>query len=148
MLHVAAVAPDFNLPDQNSVNHKLSDYIGQWVLLYFYPKDDTPGCTTEACSVQENLSKFEQLHVIVLGISADPVQSHQNFAQKYGLHFTLLSDSKKDTISAYEAGGIFTKRISYLIDPHGKIFKAYNAVDPDTHVATVLADLESVKASE
>lgn len=148
MLHVAVDAPDFNLPDQNSVHHKLSDYIGQWVLLYFYPKDDTPGCTTEACSVQENLSKFEQLHVTVLGISADPIHSHQNFAQKYGLHFTLLSDSKKDTIDAYEAGGIFTKRISYLINPQGKIFKAYDSVNPDTHVAVVLADLEFAKASE
>ena len=148
MLHAATAAPDFNLPDQNSVNHKLSDYIGQWVLLYFYPKDDTPGCTTEACSVQENLSKFEQLHVTVLGISADPIPSHQNFAQKYGLHFTLLSDSKKDAIDAYEAGGIFTKRISYLVNPQGKIFKAYDTVNPDTHVAVVLADLESAKANE
>jgi peroxiredoxin Q/BCP len=141
MLESKTQAPDFVLQDQNSVEHTLSSYLGKWVLLYFYPKDDTPGCTTEACSVQENLSAFEQAHVTVLGISADPIHSHQKFAQKYGLHFTLLSDGKKEVINAYEAGGIFTKRISYLIDPQGRIYKAYPSVNPDTHVAEVLKDL-------
>ena len=145
MLTINTVAPDFTLPDQNSTDHTLSNYRGQWVLLYFYPKDDTPGCTTEACSVQENLAKLEQLHVKVLGISADPIHSHQKFAQKYGLNFTLLSDGKKEVINTYEAGGIFTKRISYLINPEGVIYKAYSDVNPDTHVAEVLADLGAVK---
>lgn len=144
MLLSKTLAPDFSLPDQNAVDHKLSDYLGQWVLLYFYPKDDTPGCTIEACSMQENLPKFDELGIKVLGISADPVSSHQKFAQKYGLNFTLLSDNKKEVINKYEAGGIFTKRISYLVDPQGQIFKAYENVKPETHVAEVLDDLSLV----
>lgn len=144
MLTPQTPTPDFTLPDQNAVDHKLSDYLGQWVLLYFYPKDDTPGCTIEACSVQDNLPKFEELKIKVLGISADPVSSHQKFAQKYGLNFTLLSDNKKEVINKYEAGGIFTKRISYLIDPQGQILKVYANVNPETHVAEVLEDLKQV----
>ena len=142
MLSSKIPAPDFTLPDQNAVDHKLSDYIGQWVLIYFYPKDDTPGCTIEACSIQDNLPKFQDLKIKVLGISADSVSSHQKFAQKYELNFALLSDDKKEAISKYEAGGIFTKRISYLIDPQGQIFKAYESVNPETHVAEVLEDLK------
>jgi peroxiredoxin Q/BCP len=144
MLAENTLAPDFTLPDQNSTDHKLSDYRGQWVLIYFYPKDDTPGCTTEACAIQDNLSKFEQQNVKVLGISADPIHSHQNFAQKYGLNFTLLSDGKKEVLSAYDAAGIFTKRISYLINPQGEIYKAYENVKPETHAEEVLADLQKV----
>ncbi len=144
MLPPQTSAPDFTLPDQNAVDHKLSTYLGQWVLLYFYPKDDTPGCTIEACSVQDNLSKFDDLKIKVLGISADPISSHQKFAQKYALNFTLLSDDKKEVISKYEAGGIFTKRISYLIDPQGEIFKAYENVNPETHVPEVLEDLNGI----
>lgn len=145
MLSEKTKAPDFTLPDQNSKDHKLSDCLGQWVLLYFYPKDDTPGCTTEACSVQENLAKFEELNIKVLGVSADPIHSHQKFAQKYGLNFTLLSDGNKEAINDYEAGGIFTKRISYLVDPQGQIYKAYADVNPETHVAQVLADMQSAQ---
>lgn len=144
MLLMQTFAPDFILPDQNGTDHKLADYLGQWVLLYFYPKDDTPGCTTEACSVQDNLPKFEELKIKVLGISADPVSSHQKFSQKYGLNFTLLSDGKKEVINKYEAGGIFTKRISYLIDPQGQIYRAYSNVNPETHVAEVLEDLNRI----
>jgi peroxiredoxin Q/BCP len=124
MLSSKILAPDFSLPDQNAVDHKLSDYIGRWVLIYFYPKDDTPGCTIEACSIQDNLPKFQDLKIKVLGVSADSTSSHQKFAQKYGLNFTLLSDDKKEVIKKYEADGIFTKRFSYLIDPQGQIFKA------------------------
>lgn len=142
MLSSKISAPDFTLPDQNAVDHKLSDYLGQWVLIYFYPKDDTPGCTIEACSIQDNLPKFQDLKIKVLGISADSTSSHQKFAQKYGLNFTLLSDDKKEVIKKYEADGIFTKRISYLIDPQGQIFKAYENVNPETHVTEVLEDLK------
>ena len=142
MLPLKTLAPDFSLSDQNAVDHKLSDYLGQWVLLYFYPKDDTPGCTAEACSMQDNLPKFNKLKIKVLGISADPISIHQKFAQKYGLNFTLLSDDKKEVINKYEASGIFTKRISYLIDPQGQIFKTYANVNPEAHVAEVLEDLK------
>ncbi len=144
MLPPKTPAPDFNLPDQDAKDHKLSDYLGQWVLLYFYPKDDTPGCTIEACSIQDNLPRFDELKIKILGISADPISSHQKFAQKYGLNFTLLSDDKKEAINKYEAGGIFTKRISYLVDPQGQIFKAYENVKPEMHAAEVLEDLKQV----
>lgn len=144
MLLTKTPALDFTLPDQNSIEHKLSDYLGQWVLLYFYPKDDTPGCTTEACSFQTKLPDFKNLNITVLGISADSIKSHQEFAKKYNLNFTLLSDIDKKVIKQYGAGGIFIKRISYLIDPKGKIYKAYDKVNPETHVAEVLADLKQL----
>lgn len=140
MLPEKTEAPDFELPDQNAVNHKLSDYRGQWVVLYFYPKDDTPGCTMEACSFQEKLADFDKLKVKILGVSADPTSSHWKFADKYGLNFTLLSDDKKEVIKKYEAEGIFTKRISYLIDPEGQIYKTYAGFKPETHADAVLAD--------
>jgi peroxiredoxin Q/BCP len=145
MLSSKTPAPNFTLPDQNCINHTLSDYLGQWVLLYFYPKDDTPGCTIEACSVQDNLSKFDNLKIKILGISADSVMSHQKFAKKYNLNFRLLSDTDKKVINTYGAGGVFIKRISYLIDPEGRIFKAYDNVKPETHVTEVLVDLNNAK---
>jgi len=141
MLPEKTPAPDFELPDQNAVNHKLSDYRGQWVVLYFYPKDDTPGCTGEACGFQEKLTDFEKLNVKILGVSADPTSSHYKFAAKYGLNFTLLSDDTREVIKKYDAFGIFTKRISYLIDPEGQIYKTYSEFKPDTHADAVLADL-------
>lgn len=141
MLAEKTLAPDFVLPDQNSVDHKLSDYRGQWVVLYFYPKDDTPGCTAEACLFQDYLSHFDKLKIKVLGVSADPVSSHRRFADKYNLNFTLLSDGNKEVIKKYEAEGIFTKRISYLIDPQGEIYKTYAEVKPDIHAEQILADL-------
>lgn len=143
MLPEKTPAPDFELPDQNATNHKLSDYRGQWVILYFYPKDDTPGCTAEACLFQDNLPDFEKLKIKVFGISADPVNSHRRFAEKYKLDFTLLSDVNKEVIKKYEAGGIFTKRISYLIDTQGQIYKAYAEVKPNTHAGELLADLRA-----
>lgn len=148
MLLEKTLAPDFVLPDQNSIDHKLSDYRGQWVVLYFYPKDDTPGCTGEACSFQDNLLKFEKFKIKILGISADPISSHRRFAEKYGLNFTLLSDDKKEVIKKYEAEGIFTKRISYLIDPQGQIYKAYAEVNPANHVEEVLADLRAAREAD
>ena len=143
MLLEKTVAPDFELPDQNAVHHKLSDYIGRWVVLYFYPKDDSPGCIGEACSFQEKINEFEKMNVKVLGVSADPTSSHYKFAQKYELNFTLLSDDARDVIKKYDAFGIFTKRISYLINPEGQIYKTYAEFKPDTHADTVLADLKA-----
>lgn len=147
MLTIKNPAPDFTLSDQNAQHRTLSNYLGQWVLLYFYPKDDTPGCTIEACSIQSNLPDFKKLNIVVLGISADSVESHQQFAGKYNLHFSLLADVDKEVIKKYEADGIFVKRISYLIDPEGKIYKAYDKVNPETHVTEVLKDLEQVELS-
>src|SRR3989344_876192 len=144
MLSEKTLAPDFELPDQNAVNHKLSDYHGRWIILYFYPKDDTPGCTAEACAFQDSLPNFDKLNIKILGISADPTSSHFKFAKKYELNFTLLSDDKKEVIKKYEAEGIFTKRISYLIDPQGQIYKTYAEFKPDTHAEAVLADLKVV----
>ena len=146
MLSEKTAAPDFELPDQNAVNHKLSDYLGRWVILYFYPKDDSPGCTMEACSFQDNLSELEKLNVKILGVSADPTSSHFKFAKKYELNFTLLSDDKKEVIKKYEAEGIFTKRISYLIDPQGRIHKTYAEFKPDKHADAILADLRAAGA--
>ncbi len=142
MLEEKTLAPDFTLPDQNSINYKLSDYLGQWVLLYFYPADDTPGCTAEACSFKDSLPNFTDIKVKVFGISTDSVDSHQKFAQKYNLNFTLLSDSEKEVVEKYEARGVIgTKRISYLINPEGEIYKAYEKVKPEIHAEEVLRDL-------
>ena len=143
-------APDFSLPDQNGINHALADYRGRYVLVYFYPKDDTPGCTTEACSFRDNLSHFEQLHTVVLGISADSADSHKKFSRKFSLHFTLLADATKKTVEHYGVWGkknfmgreyMGTLRTSFLIDPQGKIVKIYQSVKPPQHASEVLADL-------
>ena len=142
MLETNIKAPDFSLKDQDGKMHTLSHHRGGYVLVYFYPKDDTPGCTKEACIIRDLYGEFERMGVRVFGISADSVESHKQFAQKYALPFTLLSDPAKETIAAYGAsGGPFTKRISYLIDPDGIIVKAYADVDPMTHGGEILKDL-------
>lgn len=144
-------APDFTLLDQDGVPHTLSVHRGSRVLLYFYPKDDTPGCTKEACMLRDAMPDFDALDAIVFGVSADSVKSHKKFAEKYGLPFTLLADEQKDVVNAYgvwgrkkmmgrEYDGIF--RTSFLIGPDGVIEKVYENVKPETHAADVLADLK------
>jgi thioredoxin-dependent peroxiredoxin len=151
-LKAGQTAPDFLLPDQDGQRHKLSDYLGKWVLLYFYPKDDTEGCIAEACGLRDSLADFSSLGAKVLGVSADSVESHRKFAEKFGLPFTLLADPERRAIGAYGvwgekemAGkkfmGIF--RTSFLIDPTGKIVKIYEKVKPLGHAPEVLADLRS-----
>lgn len=135
------MAPDFELLDQNKEKHKLSNYSEQYVLIYFYPKDDTPGCTKEACMIRDNYDAFKEKKVKVFGISADSPESHQKFIEKYHLPFTLLSDEKKEVAKLYNADGIFLKRISYLIAPGGKIEKFYPNVDPANHADEILQDL-------
>ncbi|MFA6514830.1 MAG: peroxiredoxin [Candidatus Paceibacterota bacterium] len=131
---------DFNLVDQNGVAHKLSDYSGR-VLLYFYPKDDTPGCTKEACMITEVYDDFKKAGITVLGVSSDSPESHKKFAEKYNLPFTLLSDPSKIAIKAYGASSmLFTKRISYLIDK-GIIIKVYPKVDPASHAREILKEI-------
>lgn len=151
MLTVGNKAPAFTLPDQNGVKHSLKDYKGQWVLIYFYPKDDTPGCTKEACALRDNFPAFGKLKAKIFGVSADSVTSHKKFAEEYKLPFTLLADTEKKMISAYDVWqeksmygrkymGIV--RSSFLIDPTGKIAKIYPKVIPEKHAEEVLADLK------
>jgi len=147
MLEEKSIAPDFELLDQNSTKHKLSAYKGKWVLVYFYPKDDTPGCVTEGCAIRDEFDSFKNAGIIVLGVSADTVESHKRFQDKYGLPFPLLSDPTRKVIKQYDADGlIFTRRISYLISPQGKIAKAYAKVYPEGHAKQVLADVTELSA--
>ena len=140
-------APDFRLQDQNGDWRQLQDYRGKWLALYFYPRDDTPGCTTEACNFRDNIYLFRRIGAEVVGISVDDVKSHQEFAEKYQLPFTLLADSSGETVSAY---GVMrnllvvkmARRQSFLIDPEGRIAKHYAEVNPDTHSNQVLADIK------
>jgi peroxiredoxin Q/BCP len=139
-------APDFELIDQDGQLHSIEDYRGQWVALYFYPKDGTPGCTTEACEFRDNIFAFRNANCQVLGVSLDSAESHKSFAEKYGLPFPLLADIKGTTAVAYgvkseRMGMTMAKRQTFLIDPQGNIAKHYENVDPDTHSQEVLTDL-------
>ena len=154
MLTVGQKAPQFTLPDQDGTMHALKEYAGKWVLVYFYPKDDTPGCTIEACSVRDNLPKFTTHKAVVLGISTDSVASHKKFAQKHTLPFTLLADETKEVVTVYDVvkeKSMFGKkfegieRTSFLVDPQGIIAKIYYKVNPVTHVAAVLKDLQELQ---
>lgn len=149
-LTVGQTAPAFRLPDHTGMTRSLSDYAGQWVLLYFYPKDDTPGCTTEACTLRDNLPKFATMKAVVVGVSTDSVKSHAKFVKKYGLPFTLLADEDKTVVNQYGVWGeksfmgrkfMGTKRTSFLIDPSGKVAKIYESVKPAEHAEQVLADI-------
>jgi len=144
-------APDFRLQDQNGDWHELSQYRGQWVALYFYPKDDTPGCTTEACNFRDNIYAFKAIGANVVGISVDDVNSHKEFATKYKLPFTILADHTGATAEAY---GVLrdlkvtkiASRQSFLVNPDGVIVKHYEDVDPDSHTQDVLDDLKALMA--
>ena len=146
---VGSPAPDFHLQDQNGEWHDLADFRGQWLAVYFYPKDDTPGCTTEACNFRDNIYAFRAIGAAVVGISVDDVASHEQFASKYKLPFVILADESGATAEAY---GVLTdwkamkiaSRQSFLVDPEGVIAKHYGEVDPETHTQQVLADLEAL----
>jgi len=157
MLRIGRKAPLFKLFDQDGQEQTLKAQAGKWVLLYFYPKDDTPGCTKEACTIAEVYKDFKRLGVTVFGMSKDGVKSHKKFAEKYNLPFTLLSDPDMTTMDKYgalvmkqmygkEVRG--TNRISYLIAPDGKIAKAYPNVDPAGHALELLADIKAEKKLE
>ena len=133
-------APDFTLADQDGVEHTLSDYQGQKVLVYFYPKDDTPGCTKEACGLRDAYAEYEAANIVILGISYDNAESHRQFREKHSLPFTLLSDTEKKVAAAYGTRGIYPLAIrrSFLIDEEGRIKKIIKDVDVTTHSQDVL----------
>jgi peroxiredoxin Q/BCP len=145
-LRVGDKARDFTAQDQNGQGYSLKEYAGQWLLLYFYPKDFTPGCTTEACAMRDNFSELKK-HCQVVGVSADSVVSHKKFRVKHELPFTLLADPKREMIKSYGANGlVFPKRVSFLIDPGGIIRRIYSPVKPADHASQVLADLKELAA--
>ncbi len=153
MLKLKSKAPQFSLKDENGKVHKLSDYLGKYVLLYFYPKDDTSGCTKQACMIRDDFPNFRKLKCTILGVSIDSVESHLKFKQKYDLPFTLLSDEDKKVVQKYGVWAqksmygkkyMGTLRTSYLIDPKGKIVKIYENVKPEVHAEEVLEDLKSL----
>lgn len=147
-------APHFSLPDQDGVIRHLTDYEGTWVVLYFYSKDDTPGCTKEACSFRDGKEEFEKKGVTILGVSKDSVTSHKKFADKFHLNFPILSDESKEVIKSYGAWGEkkFMGRTfdgvirnTYLIDPKGTLVKTYQNVNPLTHAGEILRNLEKLQ---
>lgn len=155
MLKPGDTAPDFTLPDQEGKRHSLSDYKGDWILLYFYPKDDTPGCTAEACAIRDDYEAYGDTEITVLGVSTDTVKSHAKFATKYALPFTLLADEEKKVVAQYGVWGkkkfmgkdyMGTSRMSFLIAPDGKIAKVYDLVRPADHAEEVLADVRALRA--
>ncbi len=150
MLEVGTKAPEFTLPDQDGKMHQLKDYRGQKVILYFYPKDNTPGCTKQACGFRDLYPDIREKGAVVLGISKDSVASHKKFQEKYQLPFTLLSDENRDVIEAYDVwkekkmyGKSFLGivRTTYLIDEDGIIVKASGKVKPGEDPANALAEL-------
>ncbi len=149
---VGAAAPEFELPDQTGQLHSLEDYRGQWVVLYFYPKDETPGCTTQACEFRDNIFAFRELNAQVLGVSLDDVDSHKAFADNHSLPFALLSDIDGRTSDSYGVktrmlGMTVAKRQTFIIDPDGNIAKHYDAVKPGEHSEAVIADLKLLSAT-
>lgn len=149
---VGQAAPEFELPDQQGHLHSLEDYKNQWVVLYFYPKDETPGCTTEACEFRDNIFAFRKLGAQILGVSLDDVESHKAFAENHNLPFPLLADTDGEISSAYGVktrmfGMTVAKRQTFIIAPDGTIVKHYEKVKPEEHSAEVLADLERLGAS-
>jgi thioredoxin-dependent peroxiredoxin len=139
-------APDFELLDQDSTPHRLSHYRGSWVLLYFYPQDDTSGCTVEACSVRDSYQTLQSRGVVVFGVSVDSVSSHKLFDTKYSLKFILLSDENKTVSKAYgvlKDTGDKAQRISFLINPLGVVVKVYSEINPENHINEVLRNLAS-----
>ena len=148
-------APNFILLDQGGVIRSLSDYVGKWIVLYFYPRDDTPGCTTEACSFRDERDAIAEFgKAVVIGVSKDSVKSHKKFADKHGLNFTILSDESLDVIKAYGAWGersmygrkfMGVIRSTVIIDPKGNIAREYPKVNPRKHAAEIIKDLKELQ---
>lgn len=150
--NIGEPAPLFSLKNQHNETVSLEQYKGQWVVLYFYPKNDTPGCTTEACSFRDNINKLIEKQAVILGVSVDSVESHEAFAKKYELPFSLLADP--DGTVAKQYGALtdlkfvrWASRHSFIINPQGRIAKRYLNVDPQQHVKEVLDDLNALQRS-
>ncbi|MCR4608739.1 MAG: thioredoxin-dependent thiol peroxidase [Eubacterium sp.] len=150
MLEIGSKAPDFELPDQNGVVHKLSEYKGKKVVLYFYPKDSTPGCTKQACNFGELMPQFTEKGAVIIGVSKDSVASHKKFEEKYGLPFTLLSDTERVVIESYDVWkekknygkvSMGVVRTTYLIDEEGIIIKAFGNVKAADNPAQMLGEI-------
>jgi peroxiredoxin Q/BCP len=143
-------APGFRLQDQNGAWHTLEQYRGRWVVLYFYPKDFTPGCTTEVCAFRDDIAALRKAGAEVLGVSLDDVKSHGEFASKYKVPFPLLSDGQHAVAASYgvltsRLGFSYARRETFLIDPQGRVARRYENVDPKDHSKQVLADLEALR---
>lgn len=156
MLQVGDVAPDFALSDMNGKVWRLSEQRGKWVVVYFYPKDDTPGCTVEACSFRDNLPQFESRSAQIFGISTDDEASHEAFTKKFDLNFPLLADPERLAVDAYGAYGekvlaghtyLGTFRHSYLVAPDGRIARIWREVVPDVHADEVKAAIDELSAA-
>ncbi len=157
MLKVGKKAPTFKLVDQDGVTHTQKEFVGAWTVVYFYPKDDTPGCTKEACMIADVYKDFKRNKVTVFGVSKDSPKSHKKFAEKYSLPFTLLSDEDMVMITKYGAfkeKQMFgkpvrgTHRVSYLIGPEGSVVNVYPEVDPAGHALELLADIKAIRKEE
>ncbi len=149
---VGQTAPTFRLQDQNGHWRSPADYHGHWLVLYFYPKDFTPGCTTEVCAFRDDITKLRQAGADVVGVSLDDVKSHAEFADKYQVPFPLLSDAGHEAATAYgvlasHRGRHYARRTTFLVDPQGRVAKVYLDVDPEKNSAQVLADLAALKAT-
>ena len=141
-------APNFSLQDQNNITHTLSDYEGQWIVLYFYPKDDTPGCTTQACDFRDAVKRIIASKAVLFGLSVDSVRSHKFFAEKYNLPFSLLADETGEVSELYDSLSSFFRvanRNTFIVDPEGNIAKIYLSVNPKTHSEMVLNDLNRLQ---
>ena len=150
-LTVGQAAPDFSLVDQYGKTQSLAQYAGKWIVLYFYPKDDTPGCTEEACHFRDDIQQLQKLGVQVLGVSLDSAASHAEFSKKHGLPFPLLADTDGTVCAAYQAlfalGPIqFAKRHSFIINPQGKIARLWRTVDTATHSAAIIQAVKELQA--
>jgi peroxiredoxin Q/BCP len=146
---VGQPAPDFNLPDQDNKLHTLADYKGKWLVLYFYPRDDTPGCTKEACAFRDDLNQITELGAKVVGVSVDDTESHAEFSKKYHLPFPLLADKTTETADRYGAlmNLLFIKvarRYTFLIDPKGVVGKIYLTVEASRHSQQIIDDLRKM----
>ena len=149
-LQVGFQAPAFELLDQQERLHSLKNNIGKWVVLYFYPKDDTPGCIKEACSFRDDIAILESINVKVFGLSVDTITSHAKFAEKYSLQFPLLTDIGGEVAKKYNAltklGPLkLAKRHTFIIDPDGKLAKIYRSVNPSAHSDQVIADIKQLQ---
>lgn len=145
LLSIGDIAPDFESVDQNGSTVKLSSFRGKPVVVYFYPKDDTPGCTAEACNFRDNFGDYEKAGVKVLGISVDSQNSHKKFEQKYGLNFTLVADDSKKIASDYGTlSERNAKRVTYIVDPEGKVAHVYPKVSPREHAVEVMSKLKEL----